>query len=98
MNENFNQHTPMWINFSYFSFAVALGMTAAGIIFSEIDIWVKAYLAMGLVMLLQTTVNLTKTLRDNAEAKRLIRKVEDAKTEKLLLDINRPDGGSAIAE
>lgn len=44
---------------------------------------------MGIVMLVQTTVNITKTLRDNSEAEKLIRKVEDARTEKLLVNFNR---------
>ena len=38
-------------------------------------------------MLVQTTVNVTKTLRDNQEADKLVRKIEDAKTEKLLLGL-----------
>ena len=46
---------------------------------------------MGILMLVQTTVNITKTLRDNAESEKLIRKVEDARTEKLLVKFNRND-------
>lgn len=52
-----------------------------------IDLWGKGYLAMGILMLLQTAVNVTKTLRDNLEAEKLIRRIDDAKTEKLLLGI-----------
>ncbi|MFN3785759.1 MAG: hypothetical protein ACK4RS_02855 [Thiothrix sp.] len=48
---------------------------------------------MGILMLVQTTVNVTKTVRDNAEADRLVRRVEDARTEKLLFNINRNDAG-----
>src|SRR4029079_6527687 len=54
-----------------------------------LDLWGKGYLAMGILMLVQTTVNITKTLRDNAESDKLIRKIEDAKTEKLLVNLNR---------
>jgi hypothetical protein len=54
-----------------------------------IDLWGKGYLAMGILMLVQTTVNVTKTVRDNSEADKLIRKVEDARTEKLLVKFNR---------
>ena len=56
-----------------------------------LDLWGKGYLTMGILMLVQTTVNVTKTIRDNVESEKLIRKVEDAKTEKLLLNINRND-------
>jgi hypothetical protein len=54
-----------------------------------LDLWGKGYLTMGILMLVQTTVNITKTLRDNAESEKLIRKIEDAKTEKLLVNFNR---------
>lgn len=89
MNENFNRHTSTWVSFSYLTFALSFIMLAGGIFFLPLDAWAKGYLAMGLVMLVQTTVNVTKTLRDNSESEKLIRKVEDAKTEKLLLDLNR---------
>lgn len=91
MNDSFQKHSSSWVGFSYLSFATAALMLAIGIYIMPLDLWGKGYLAMGIVMLVQTTVNVTKTIRDNQEAERLIRKVEDAKTEKLLLNINRGD-------
>ena len=91
MNDSFQKHSPAWVSFSYLSFAAAALMLALGIYLMPLDLWGKGYLTMGILMLVQTTVNVTKTIRDNAEADRLIRKVEDAKTEKLLLNINRND-------
>ena len=89
MNENLQKHSQAWISFPYLSLGVAASMLAAGIYLMPLDLWGKGYLTMGILMLVQTTVNVTKTLRDNQEAEKLIRKVEDAKTEKLLLGINR---------
>jgi hypothetical protein len=66
-------------------------MLALGLYMMPLDLWGKGYLAMGILMLVQTTVNITKTLRDNAESEKLIRKVEDARTEKLLVKFNRND-------
>ncbi len=57
-------------------------MLTAGLYMMPLDLRGKGYLAMGILMLVQTTVNITKTLRDNAESDKLIRKIEDAKTEK----------------
>jgi hypothetical protein len=91
MNEGFQKHSSAWVSFSYLSFGVAALMLALGIYLMPLDLWGKGYLTMGILMLVQTAVNVTKTIRDNQEAEKLIRKVEDAKTEKLLLGINRND-------
>lgn len=89
MNDSFQKHSPSWISFSYVSFGAAAFMLAVGLYMMPLDLWGKGYLAMGILMLLQTAVNITKTLRDNAESEKLIRKVEDARTEKLLVKFNR---------
>lgn len=91
MNDGFQRHSSAWVSFSYLSFGVAAVMLAIGIYLMPLDLWGKGYLTMGILMLVQTAVNVTKTIRDNQEAEKLIRKVEDAKTEKLLFGINRND-------
>ncbi len=83
------QHSGAWVTFAYAAFLVAAGMVAAGILFMPADIWIKAYLAMGTLMLVQTCVTLTKTLRDQQEAGKLLNRIEDAKTEQLLMRIDR---------
>jgi hypothetical protein len=45
---------------------------------------VKGYLAMGLFFTLGSSFTLSKTVRDNYEAQKLINRVVDAKTEKIL--------------
>jgi hypothetical protein len=47
----------------------------------------KGYLAMGVAMLIHSCITLTKTLRDNDEAGKLVNRLEDAKTERLLMDV-----------
>lgn len=89
MNDSLMKHSSAWTTFSYASFGLAAFMLALGLYMMPLDLWGKGYLAMGILMLVQTTVNVTKTVRDNQEAEKLIRKVEDAKTEKLLFNINR---------
>ena len=74
------------------SFAVAAGMMAGGIYFLEASFAAKGFYAMSALMLVHTSISVTKNLRDNEEAGKLITKIEDAKTEKLLMDINRPEG------
>ncbi|ASW08923.1 MULTISPECIES: YiaA/YiaB family inner membrane protein [Rhizobium] len=89
MNDSFQKHSQAWVSFSYISFAAAAFMLLIGLYMMPIDLWGKGYLAMGILMLVQTAVNVTKTIRDNSEADKLIRKVEDARTEKLLVKFNR---------
>jgi hypothetical protein len=38
-------------------------------------------------MLIQCCITLTKTIRDNDEAGKLVSRLEDAKTERLLMDV-----------
>jgi hypothetical protein len=73
------------------SFAVAAAMMAGGIFFLEASFAAKGFYAMSALMLVHTSISVTKTLRDNEEAAKFINKVEDAKTEKLLMDINNTE-------
>jgi len=40
-------------------------------------------------MLIQSCITLTKTVRDNDEAGKLVNRIEDAKTERLLMDVTK---------
>ena len=87
MNNANLHHSPAWVVFTYVSFAAALAMVVVGIILMPIDLAMKGYLAMGVVMLIQSCITLTKTIRDNDEAGKLVNRIEDAKTERLLMDV-----------
>ena len=65
-------------------------MVAAGIVFLPLDLWAKGYLAMGVLMLIQSCITLTKTVRDNNEAAKLMNRIEDARTERLLMEAGKP--------
>jgi hypothetical protein len=87
MNNPVLHHGQSWIIFTYVSFVAALAMVVVGIILMPIDLAMKGYLAMGVVMLIQACITLTKTIRDNDEAGKLVNRLEDAKTERLLMDV-----------
>ena len=80
-------HSQSWIVFTYVSFVAALAMVIGGIVLMPLDLAMKGYLAMGVVMLIQCCITLTKTVRDNDEAGKLVNRLEDAKTERLLMDV-----------
>jgi hypothetical protein len=73
-----------WVNFSYISFAASVLMIGGGIFALPLDWWVRAYFAMGMGMLIQSCLTLAKTVRDVHEANRMINRIEEARTEKLL--------------
>jgi len=85
------KHSSAWTTFTTASFVLAAGMMAGGIYFLEASFSAKGFYAMAAIMLVNTSISLTKTMRDNEEAGKLVNKIEDAKTEKLLMDINRPE-------
>ena len=90
-----NAYTPRdssaWKMFTMASFAIAAAMMAGGIYFLEASFSAKGFYAMAAIMLVHTSITITKTMRDAEEAGRFINKLEDAKTEKLLMDMHRKD-------
>ena len=87
MSERFQEHSQSWVTFCYASFAGSCLMVGGGIFMMPVDLWIRAYLLIGMVMIIQAAINVTKTLRDNHENERLINRLEDAKTEKLIRDV-----------
>ena len=88
-NQDAAHNSGSWIAFTYASFFGAAAMVGAGVFFAPVDIWVKAYLAMGTILLIQSCITLSKTLRDAHESTRFVNRIEDAKTERLLMEIER---------
>jgi hypothetical protein len=89
MNPQAAQHSQSWVTFTYASFLTSLAMVIAGILFMPLDTWIKGYFAMGVVMLVQSCITVTKTVRDVHEGRRLMNRIEDAKTERLLMGIEQ---------
>jgi len=87
MSEHLNhldRPTGAWISFSYISFGASLLLVGGGIFALPLDWWVRAYLAMGVTMVVQSSFTLAKNLRDVHEASRMINRIEEARTERLL--------------
>ena len=82
-------HSGAWVAFNYANLAVALAMTVGGVFFLPLEIWIKGYMLMGIAMLVSSSISVTKTIRDVQESSRLLNKIEDAKTEQLLMRMDR---------
>lgn len=89
MNPNVKPHTDAWVTFTYASFIVAASLVAVGLYLLPVDLWMKGYLSMGVIMLVQACVTLTKTVRDMHESNRLVNRLEDAKTERFLMEATK---------
>ena len=89
MNPQAVQHSSSWVTFTYATFIGSVIMVAGGIILMPLDIWMKGYFAMGVIMLIQTCVTMTKTIRDVHEGSKLVNRIEDAKAERLLMGMER---------
>ena len=52
-----------------------------------LDLSIKGYLTMGFLMLVQSCITMTKTMRDMHESGKLVNRIEDAKAERLLMEV-----------
>ncbi len=84
--------TPSWIFFVKASFACALGGMRFGVIVMPVEIWMRGYMILGTLFLTGAAFTLSKTLRDQFEAGKLINKLAQARTEKLLKEYNAHPG------
>jgi hypothetical protein len=85
-NDDVQRDTQAWIFQVWASFGLAVGMTTIGIAYVPLDAWIRAFLAMGLLFSVGSAFTLAKTVRDNHEARRLINRLSDAKTERIIRD------------
>lgn len=88
MNKNIIKTSSSYNIFTYVQFAIAMSMMAGGIYSLEASFAAKGFYAMAAIMLVSSTVAITKALRDSEESDRLHNKIEDANTERLLAEIS----------
>lgn len=73
-----------WRFYTRASFVCSVIATYWGIYFLPVDPWVRGYMAMGVLFVIGSSFTLAKAIRDDHEATRLINKISQAKTEKIL--------------
>ncbi len=73
-----------WRFYAKASFFLAVVANSIGIWHLPTDYWVKGYVSMGLLFAIGAAFTLAKTLRDEHETKKLLNRISEAKTEKLL--------------
>jgi hypothetical protein len=79
-------HSPAWVVQVWISFAVSMTAVAVGLVYAPIDPWIRAFLAISVLMAISSAISLSKTLRDLHESTRLVKKIDDARVTKLLAE------------
>lgn len=77
-------HSPAWVAQTWLSFVLSVGVTAVGVWNLPVDIWVKAFLGMGLLFTVGSTFSLSKTVRDQHEMEQLGTRIDEARVSRLL--------------
>ena len=88
MEPTLNQSSPSWLAFVHIAFVISLGLMATGICFLPVDWWMRGYLLMGLFFTVSATITLSKTLRDDHEAKKIVHRLGEIKTERILKEFD----------
>ena len=86
-----NENTPAWMAFVWISFTVSIVLMSFGIFHLPAELWVKGYMTMGLFFCVGSSFTLSKTVRDNHESRKLINRVTEVKTERMLQDYELKD-------
>ena len=84
-------NTAAWNFQVWASFLMSMALMIGGILFLPVTPWVQGYMLMGLMFTVGSTFSLSKTVRDNAETKRLRNRMSAAKTDKILRDFELND-------
>lgn len=76
--------SPAWLFYVKAAFVISIVAMLAGILFMPGGLMVQGYFALCSLFMVSATITLSKTLRDDHEARRLINKISDAKTNRIL--------------
>ena len=82
------------------SFAVALTGMIIGIVYLQVDPWVRAFLAVGSLYLVTSAFTLAKCVRDQQENVSVISRLDQARLERLLAEFDpyqQPNFGPVAA-
>lgn len=79
-----NLNSNGWNFFVKAAFVLSLVVMTLGIIFAPVNFWIKSFMGMGSLMLVTTSIMLSKAMRDEFEARKIMNRIHEAKTERML--------------
>lgn len=84
-----NSSTSAWDFFVKLAFGLAIGSTLMGIYMLPGELVVKGYFLISTLFLVYSTITMSKTMRDKHEADRLHNKISEARTTKIIRDMDK---------
>ncbi|MEU4236970.1 YiaA/YiaB family inner membrane protein [Actinoplanes sp. NPDC026619] len=70
------------------SFAISLSAVAAGVFYLPVGGWIRAFLAIGVLYVVTSSFTLAKCVRDSQEVGTVVRRVDQARIDKLIAEHN----------
>lgn len=77
-----------WNFFVKACFVLSVAAMVIGIWQMPVDNWVRGYLGMGSLMLVTSSIMMSKTVRDEFEARKLVNRISEARTERMLKEVD----------
>lgn len=68
------------------SFGVSVSAVLIGIVYLPVDRWIRAFLGIGVLYVVTSSITLAKVVRDRQESEAVVNRVDQARLEKLLTD------------
>ncbi|HEX8346877.1 MAG TPA: YiaA/YiaB family inner membrane protein [Actinoplanes sp.] len=68
------------------SFGVSVTAVAVGIAYLPVGAWIRAFLGLGLLYVVTSSFTLAKCVRDQQESTTVVKRVDQARLDKLLAD------------
>ena len=87
-NTILNQNSQGWLFFVKTCFGLSVAAMGAAIVFLPASIWVKGYLAMGTLLVVSSSFMLSKSVRDEFEASKIINRLSEAKAERMIKELD----------
>ena len=84
-----NSSTSAWDFFVKVAFAIAIASTLLGIYLIPGELVVKGYFLISSLFLVFATITMSKTVRDKHESDRLHNKISEARTSRIISDMDK---------
>jgi hypothetical protein len=79
-------HSAAWVFQTQVAFAVSLTSLGLGIAYLPVGAWERAFLALAALFTVSSAIGLSKTVRDQHEARHVVARVDEAKLERFLAE------------
>lgn len=83
-----NQNSEGWMAFVKICFGLSIAAMGAAIVFLPVTVWVKGYMGMGTLLTVASSFMLSKSIRDDFEAKKIVNRISEAKAERMIKELD----------